>query len=195
MGRISFKPGNMLYPLPAVMVTCQKENEKPNIITVAWAGTVCSDPAMVSISVRKERFSHHLIRESGEFVINLTTEKLARATDYCGVRSGLEVDKFKETGLTPIPSTVVKAPSILESPVNIECRVVDVKELGSHDMFLAEVVHVSVEDALLDENGTFHLNRANLLAYSHGRYFGLGKEIGTFGFSVKKKNKKRKRHH
>ena len=195
MGRVSFKPGNMLYPLPAVMVTCQRENEKPNIITVAWTGTICSDPAMVSVSIRKERFSHDIIRESGEFVINLTTEKLARATDYCGVRSGRDVDKFKETGLTPIPSKVVKAPSIEQSPVAIECRVVEIKELGSHDMFLGEVVHVSVDESLMDEKGTFHLNQANLMTYSHGRYFGLGKELGTFGFSVKKKTKKRKHHH
>lgn len=195
MGRVSFKPGNMLYPLPAVMVSCMRENEKPNIITVAWTGTVCSDPAMVSISVRKERFSHGIIRESGEFVVNLTTEKLARATDYCGVRSGREVDKFKETGLTPIPSAVVKAPSIAESPVSIECRVTEVQELGSHDLFLAKVVHVSVDDTLLDEKNTFHLNRANLLAYSHGRYYGLGKEVGSFGFSVRKKGKRKRNHH
>lgn len=195
MGRVSFKPGNMLYPLPAVMVSCMRENERPNIITVAWTGTVCSDPAMVSISVRKERFSHGIIRESGEFVVNLTTEKLARATDYCGVRSGREVDKFKETGLTPIPSAVVKAPSIAESPVSIECRVTEVQELGSHDLFLAKVVHVSVDDTLLDEKNTFHLNRANLLAYSHGRYYGLGKEVGSFGFSVRKKGKRKRTRH
>ncbi|MGN0170772.1 MAG: flavin reductase family protein [Lachnospiraceae bacterium] len=195
MGRVSFKPGNMLYPLPAVMVSCMRENEKPNIITVAWTGTVCSDPAMVSISVRKERFSHGIIRESGEFVVNLTTEKLARATDYCGVRSGREVDKFKETGLTPIPSAVVKAPSIAESPVSIECRVTEIQELGSHDLFLAKVVHVSVDDTLLDEKNTFHLNRANLLAYSHGRYYGLGKEVGSFGFSVRKKGKRKRTRH
>ena len=191
MGRVTFKPGNMLYPLPAVMVTCQSEGKLPNIITVAWAGTICSDPAMVSISVRKERYSHEIIKESGEFVINLTTAKLAWATDFCGVRSGRDVDKFKQTGLTPIPSSKVMAPGIKESPVNIECKVTEVKELGTHDMFIAQVVHVSVDDNLLDENGTFHLNQAELMAYSHGRYFNLGKQIGTFGYSVAKKTKKK----
>ncbi len=193
MGKVNFKPGNMLYPLPAVMVSCQGKDSKPNIITVAWAGTVCSDPAMISISVRKERYSHSLIKETGEFVVNLTTKTLAKATDYCGVRSGRDVDKFKETKLTAIPSSVVTPPSIEESPVNIECRVKNVIELGSHDMFIAEVVHVSVDDSLLDEKNTFHLKKANLMTYSHGRYFELGKEIGTFGFSVKKKTGKKKR--
>lgn len=187
MGRVTFKPGNMLYPLPAVMVSCQLEGEKPNIITVAWAGTICSDPAMLSISVRKERYSHHIIKESGEFVVNLTTKELAKATDFCGVRSGRDVDKFKEMNLTTLPSEKIKAPGIKESPVNIECRVVKVEELGSHDMFLAQVVNVTVDDELLDEKGTFHLNQANLMTYSHGRYFELGKQIGTFGYSVAKK--------
>lgn len=193
MGRVSFKPGNMLYPLPAVMVSCQLPNERPNIVTIAWAGTICSDPPMVSISVRKERYSHHIIKESKEFVINLTTSALAKATDYCGVRSGRDVDKFQETGLTPIPSAVVQAPAIKESPVNIECRVVRIEELGSHDMFIAKVVNVTVDEALLDDNGTFHLNQADLIAYSHGRYFELGRQIGTFGFSVKKKNSKKRK--
>lgn len=187
-----WRPGNMLYPLPAVMISCQLEGERPNIITVAWAGTICSSPAMVSISVRKERFSHHIIKESGEFVINLVTKDLVRATDYCGVRSGREVDKFQQMHLTAAPSVKVKAPSIEESPVNIECKVVDIRELGSHDMFLAEVVSVSIEDKYMDENGKFELNSTGLVTYSHGEYFELGKKLGTFGYSVRKKTTKKK---
>ena len=180
----------MLYPLPAVMVSCGREGEKPNIITVAWVGTICSDPAMVSISVRPERYSYDIIRETGEFVINLTTKKLAYATDYCGVRSGRNVDKFRETGLTPGKAQHLKtAPVIEESPVNIECRVTEVKELGSHHMFLAEVLGVSVDEAYLNETGRFELNRTGLLAYSHGTYLTLGESCGTFGWSVKRKKK------
>ena len=182
-----WKPGNMLYPLPAVMVSCSMSGEKPNIITVAWCGTVCSDPAMVSISVRKERYSYEMIRQTGEFVINLTTKELAYAADYCGVRSGRDVDKFKEMGLTPAPASVVSCPIIAESPVNIECKVVDVKVLGSHDMFIAEVAAVDVSEEYMDENGKFDLNGTGLIAYSHGEYFTLGDKIGKFGFSVKKK--------
>lgn len=182
-----WKPGNMLYPLPAVMVSCSRSGEKPNIITVAWCGTVCSDPAMVSISVRKERYSYEMIRQTGEFVINLTTKELAYAADYCGVRSGRDVDKFKEMGLTPAPASVVSCPIIAESPVNIECKVVDVKVLGSHDMFIAEVAAVDVSEEYMDENGKFDLNGTGLIAYSHGEYFTLGDKIGKFGFSVKKK--------
>lgn len=193
MGKVDFKPGNMLYPLPAVMVSCMGEDKVPNIITVAWAGTVCSDPAMISISVRKERYSHKLISESGEFVVNLTTKTLAKATDFCGVKSGRNVDKFKETGLSAIPSKVVETPSIGESPVNIECKVKKVLELGSHDMFIAEVVHVRVDESLMDEKNTLHLKKANLMTYSHGRYYELGKEIGTFGYSVRKKPFKKKK--
>ena len=177
----------MLYPLPAVMVSCQGTEGKPNIITVAWAGTICSDPPMLSISVKKERFSHHLLMEGKEFVVNLTNKALVRATDFCGVTSGRDLDKFKETGLTPMPSKVVKVPSILESPVNIECQVTQVLELGSHDMFLAKVVHVSVDEALMDERDTLRLKNADLISYSHGRYFLLGKELGTFGYSIRKK--------
>ncbi|MBE5906232.1 MAG: flavin reductase family protein [Lachnospiraceae bacterium] len=193
MSKIDFRPGNMLYPLPAIMVTCQGNEGIPNIITLAWAGTVCSDPAMVSISVKKQRFSHHLLMESGEFVINLTTKDIVRATDYCGVTSGRDVNKFAKTGLTPIPSKKVAAPSIKESPVNIECKVKQVLELGSHDMFLAEVVHVSVDASLMDEKNTLHLKNANLISYSHGRYFVLGKELGTFGYSIRKRNPKKKK--
>lgn len=190
----SFKPGNMLYPLPAVMVSCQREGEKPNIITIAWVGTICTNPPMLSISVRPERYSYDIIRETGEFVVNLTTKKLARATDYCGVRSGKDVDKFKETGLTAIESEHIHASGILECPVNIECKVREVLELGSHHMFLADVVGVRVDAELLDESGKFWLNRAGLLSYSHGNYFGLGEQLGSFGYSVrKKKNKKGKK--
>ena len=146
MAKQTWKPGNMLYPVPAVMVSCQREGGKPNIITVAWAGTICSDPAMLSISVRKNRYSYDIIKETKEFVVNLTTKQLCRATDYCGVRSGRDVDKFQEMHLTPQPSEKVKAPGIAESPVNIECRVTQVLELGTHDMFLAEVVAVRVDD-------------------------------------------------
>lgn len=191
MAKKFWKPGNMLYPVPAVMVSCQRPEEKPNIITIAWAGTVCTSPAMVSISVRKNRYSHSIIRETGEFVINLTTKNLVWAADYCGVVSGRDVDKFEKTGLTPSPSKEVCAPGIQESPVNIECRVNRILELGSHDMFLAEVVGVSVDESLLDENGKFHLNDAGLAAYSHGEYRELGQYVGKFGYSVQKKKKKK----
>ena len=184
----------MLYPLPAVMVSCARPGEKPNIITVAWAGTICSTPAMLSISVRKERYSHQIIKETGEFVVNLTTKDLVFATDYCGVKSGRDTDKFKEMNLTAEPSEIVKAPAIKESPVNLECRVIEIKELGTHDMFIAEVVGVRVDEAYMDEKGKFHLNATDLVTYSHGEYFLLGKKVGKFGYSVAKKvgNKKKK---
>ena len=187
MSKQSWKPGNMLYPLPVVMVSCNRKGEKPNIVTVAWTGTICSDPAMVSISVRPERYSHDIIEETGEFVIKLVTKDLTYATDYCGVRSGRDVDKFKEMNLTPLPSKMIDAVGIEESPVNIECKVVEVKKLGSHDMFIAEVVNVTVDDRYMDENNKFNLNDSDLVAYSHGEYFTLGEKIGTFGYSVRKK--------
>lgn len=190
MAKQSWKPGNMLYPVPVVMVSCQREGEKPNIITVAWAGTICSDPPMLSVSVRPERYSYSILRESGEFVVNLVTKELARAADYCGVRSGRDTDKFKDMGLTPCASRVIAAPGILESPVNIECRVKEVKELGSHHMFLAEVVNVTVSGEYMDERGRFCLNNAGMVAYSHGEYFVMGERLGGFGFSVKKEKKK-----
>lgn len=182
-----WKPGNMLYPLPAIMVSCQRENERPNIITIAWTGTICSDPAMVSISVRRERHSYDIIKETGEFVINLTTADLAFATDYCGVKSGRDVDKFKEMNLTESKSSKVSCPGIGESPVNIECKVRDIIPLGTHDMFIADVVAVMVSEEYMDENGKFDLNSTNLLQYSHGEYFTLGDKIGKFGYSVAKK--------
>lgn len=191
MSKQTWKPGNMLYPVPAVMVSCQREGEKPNIITVAWAGTICSDPAMISISIRKERYSHNIIKETGEFVVNLTTKKLCRATDYCGVRSGRDTDKFADMKLTPQSSVKISAPAIKESPVNIECKVKQVIELGSHDMFIAEVAAVNVDESLLDSKGTLRLQDANLVAYSHGQYYALGEHLGKFGYSVKKSKNNR----
>lgn len=187
MGKQLWRPGNMLYPLPVVMISVADNEGNSNIITVAWAGTICSDPAMVSISVRPERHSHKMLMESGEFVINLTTKDLAYATDYCGVKSGRDVDKFKEMKLTPIPASIVKAPMIEESPVNIECKVTEVKKLGTHDMFMAEVVAVHADEKYMDEKNKFHLEKAEPIVYSHGTYFTCGEQIGTFGYSVKKK--------
>ena len=186
MARQNWRPGNMLYPLPAVMVTCQREGEKPNIITLAWAGTICSNPVMVSISVRPERYSHDIIRETGEFVINLTTEDLTFATDYCGVKSGRDIDKFKEMNLHPAESSVVKCPGIDESPLFLECKVKEIRELGSHTMFIAEVVSVSVDEKYMDEKGKYNLNDSRLMVYSHGEYRKLGEYIGKFGYSVRK---------
>ena len=190
MAKQTWKAGNMLYPLPAVMVSVTDGKGQDDIITVAWTGTICTNPPMVYISVRPSRFSHHMLMETGEFVINLTTEKLTRATDYCGVRSGRDVDKFKETGLTREKAEFVKAPMIKESPVSIECRVTEVKKLGSHDMFLAEVLAVHADEEYMDENNRFDLNRARPIVYSHGEYLGIGKKLGTFGYSVKKRRKK-----
>ena len=188
MGKQTWKPGNMVYPLPAVMVSVGDKEGNTNIITIAWTGTICTNPAMLYISVRPERYSYDMIKESGEFVVNLTTEALAGATDYCGVRSGRDVDKWKETGLTRGKANeLVYAPIIEECPVNIECKVTEVQELGSHHMFMAEVVSVQVSDEYLNETGKFCLNDTQLLAYSHGEYRGLGEPIGTFGHSVKKK--------
>ena len=189
MSKEYWKPGNMLYPVPAVMVSCGRKGEKPNINTVAWAGTVCSDPPMVSISVRKERYSYEIIRETGEFVINLVNRELVRAADYCGVKSGRDTDKFKEMGLTAQPSRYVGAPGIGESPVNLECRVTNRLELGSHDMFLARVEGVAIDGKYMDEKGKFHLNDSGLVSYSHGEYFELGKKLGSFGWSVRKKER------
>lgn len=177
----------MLYPVPAVMVSCADNKGNSNILTVAWTGTICSDPAMVYISVRPERYSHHMICESKEFVINLTTEKLAYAADFAGVRSGKNIDKWERLGLTKGVSKKVKAPFIKESPVNIECKVKQILKLGSHDMFIAEVVSVDVDEQFIDKKGSLNLKAAGLMAYSHGRYYQLGKQIGKFGFSVKKK--------
>lgn len=188
MAKQTWKPGNMVYPLPAVMVSVGTKDGRDNIITIAWTGTICTNPAMLYISVRPERYSYDLIRESGEFVVNLTTEALAHATDYCGVRSGRDVDKWKETGLTKGKANELQyTPIIEECPVNIECKVRGIQKLGSHDMFIADVMSVQVSDEYLDETGKFCLNESGLLAYSHGAYLSLGNQIGTFGYSVKKK--------
>ncbi len=181
----------MVYPLPAVLVSVGDEEGNTNLFTVAWTGTICTNPAMVSISVRPERYSYRFLRDTGEFVINLTTEKMARATDYCGVRSGRDVDKWEKTGLHPEKALELQfAPIVAESPVNIECAVTEVKELGSHHMFLAKVKAVHADETLMDEKNRFDLNKSGLLVYSHGEYLGLGKKIGTFGYSVQKKETK-----
>lgn len=187
------KPGNFLYPVPAVMVSCCDREGKRNIITVAWTGTICSDPPMLSISVRKERFSHHMIDETGEFVVNLTNRKLVRAADFCGVKSGRDLDKFEVCHLTPGRSTKIAAPTIEEAPVSIECRVTQKLELGSHDLFLAEVLAVHVDTAYMDDNGRFHLEDTDLISYSHGSYYTLGSLVGTFGYSVRKKHTGKKK--
>lgn len=193
-----WRAGTMISPVPAVMVSCGSAEGEKNIITVAWTGTICSEPAMCYISVRKERHSYKMIRESGEFVINLTTKALARATDWCGVRSGKDFDKFSHCGLTVESCPHISAPAIAESPVNIECKVKQVIELGSHDMFIAEVLGVMVDDSLLNpQSGKLDLARAELLGYAHGEYYALGEKLGTFGWTVKgstiKKEKREKR--
>ena len=193
MAKQTWAGGNMLYPLPAVMVSCANAAGEKDIVTVAWAGTVCTNPPMLSISLRPERHSYHIVRESGEFVVNLVTSRLQRSCDWCGVRSGRDYDKWEEGHLTPASATALDlAPTIAESPVSIECRVRDVLELGSHHLFLADVLAVQVEEGLLDESGKLDLARAGLTAYSHGEYFELGRRIGSFGYSVRKRSPKRK---
>lgn len=187
MGKQTWKPGNMLNPVPAVMVSVADKEGNKNIITIAWAGTICSNPPMVSISVRPERYSYHMIEETGEFVINLTTEELVKACDYCGVVSGKDADKFKEMNLTPFAVENCSAPAIAESPVNIACKVVEKKELGSHHMFIAEIVGVTVDDAHINETGKFLINELGLVMYSHGEYFSMGEKLGKFGYSIQKK--------
>lgn len=195
MSKTSFKPGNMIYPLPAVMVSCGDIDSDSNILTVAWTGTICTNPPMAYISVRPERHSYDMIKNSGEFVINLTNEQLIKATDFCGVRSGRDVDKWKECRLTKEKADTVKCPLIDEAPVNIECKVKEIRELGSHHMFIADVTAVHADDKYMDANNSFHLNDSNLLAYSHGAYFELGRQLGTFGYSVRKKKTDRKKKH
>lgn len=188
MAKQNWKPGTMIYPLPAVLVSCGSSEEEYNLLTVAWTGTVCTSPPMCYVSIRPERHSYPIIRRTGEFVINLTTAAMARATDWCGVRSGRDFDKFRETGLTPRKAAVVDAPIVDESPIAIECRVRQVIPLGSHDMFLAEVVNVQVDESLIDPgSGRFDLERARPIVYSHGEYFELGKLIGHFGWSVRRR--------
>lgn len=191
MSKLLWKPGTMIYPLPAVMVSCGSDPEEYNIFTVSWTGTICTDPAMCYISVRPSRHSYNIIKKNGDYVINLTTKSLAFATDWCGVRSGSNFDKFKEMRLTPVSATKVKAPLIKESPVNIECIVKEIKELGTHHMFISEVVAVNADSEYFDEKrGIFRMNDAGPICYSHGRYYETGKLIGKFGFSVEKKKKK-----
>lgn len=187
----NWKPGTMIYPLPAVMISCGRTPEEYNIFTVAWVGTICTNPPMCYISIRPERHSYNIIKENMEFVINLTTSQTAFATDWCGVRSGKDYDKFKEMNLTPGKSAVINAPIIEESPVCIECRVKQIVPLGSHDMFIAEVVNVQADDQYLDDDsGKLDLAKANPLVYVHGEYFDLGKKLGHFGWSVRKKKRK-----
>lgn len=194
MPKLLWKPGTMIYPLPAVMVSCGSEPSEYNILTVSWTGTVCTDPAMCYISVRPERHSYNIIRKTGEFVINLTTKSLAYAADWCGVKSGRQYDKFREMGLTAIPASRIKAPLIKESPVNIECIVREIRELGSHHMFISEVVAVHADENYYnEESGVFKLREAEPLCYVHGKYYEIGKLIGKFGYSVERKKKKRKK--
>ena len=192
MSKVTWKSGTFLYPLPAVMVSCGTM-EKSNIITVAWTGIINTNPAMVYISVRPTRHSYNIIKETGEFVINLTTQKLAYATDWCGVKTGAKVDKFKELKLTKEKAKFVKCPMIQESPVSVECKVKEVKELGSHHMFIAEVLAINADEQYIDEKGAFDISKCDLITYSNGGYYSLGKKLGKFGFSVQKNNKKTKK--
>ncbi len=192
MGKVQWKPGNMIYPLPAVIVTCGETEEEYNGITIAWTGTVCTNPPMTYISVRPTRHSYGIIKRQGGFVINLTTEAMAFATDYVGVRSGSKEDKLEKMGLAYDIGEIIKAPLLKDSPVCIECETVDIQELGSHHMFLAKVVKVHVEESLMDATGKFHLDQAHPLVYNHGQYFGLGQAHGRFGHSVAKKKRKKK---
>lgn len=193
MAKQEWKPGNMLYPLPVVMVSAANREGRDNIITVAWAGTVCTNPAMVSISIKPERYSYQMIKESREFVINLSTEALTYAVDYCGVKSGREVDKFKEMKLTREKASHVAAPMIAEAPVSIECKVKSINKLGSHHMFIAEVLAVHADEIYMNSHNKFKLNEAKPIVYSHGEYYGLGKLQGSFGYSVRKKRKAKSR--
>lgn len=196
MGKVNWKPGNMIYPLPAALISCGSKPEDYNLITISWTGTICTNPPMCYISVRPERHSYKLIEESGEFVINVTTKAMAKQTDWCGVKSGRDFDKFKETGLTPAPASVVSCPIVEEAPISVECKVKEIVKLGSHDMFIADVVNVMADDRYIDpETDSFSLAKADPLAYSHGHYFSLGENQGRFGWSVMKKKiaKKKKK--
>jgi flavin reductase (DIM6/NTAB) family NADH-FMN oxidoreductase RutF len=184
----NWKPGTLVYPLPAVLISCGSTPDEYNVFTASWVGTVCTDPPQCYVSIRPTRHSYDIIRRNMEFVINLTTESLARPVDWCGVRSGRDYDKFQEMHLTPAPASIVSAPVVAEAPLSIECRVKEILPLGSHDMFLADVVNVLADDSLLDPaTGRFALDQSNPLVYLHGAYYGLGKYIGKFGWSVEKK--------
>lgn len=192
MSKVIWKPGTFIYPLPVVMVSCG-DMDNSNIITVAWTGIMNTDKPMCYISVRKERYSHDIIKRTKEFVINLTNKDLVYATDWCGVKTGAKVDKFKEMKLTKEKAKFVKCPLIKESPVSIECKVKEIKELGSHDMFVAEILSIDADESYIDAKGAFDISKCNLITYANGKYFTLGKQVGKFGYSVaKKKNKKRK---
>ena len=186
MSKVMWKPGTFIYPIPAVMVSCGTM-EKSNIITVAWTGIINTNPAMVYISVRPNRYSYDIIKKQGEFVINLTTKNLVRATDWCGVKTGAKVDKFKEMKLHKEKANFVKCPMIKESPVSVECKVKEIKELGSHTMFIAEVMAINADDKYIDNKGAFDISKCDLISYNNGGYFAMGKKLGKFGFSVKKK--------
>ncbi len=198
MSKVKWKGGALIAPLPPALVTCGT-SERPNVLTIGWTGITNTIPPKTYISVRPSRYSYNLIKESGEFVINLTTKNLVRAADYCGVKSGANTDKFKDMNITPVIASEVSAPMLEESPVNIECRVTDIISLGSHDMFLANIVAVNIDENYIDKQGKLHLDKCNLVAYAHGEYFSLGEKLGTFGFSVRKKSKnkpaKYKRNH
>lgn len=191
MSKVIWKPGNFLYPIPAVMVSCGTM-DKSNIITVAWTGIINTNPAMLYISVKPTRYSYNLIKEQKEFVINLTTKDLARATDWCGVKSGKDVDKFKEMKLHKEKASIVKCPMIKESPVSVECKVKEMKNLGSHTMFIAEIVAINADEKYINEKGSFDITKCDLIAYANGNYLTMGKKIGKFGFSVQKKKKSKK---
>lgn len=191
MSKVIWKPGCFVYPIPAVMVSCGTI-ENSNIITVAWTGILNTNPAMVYISLRPTRYSYKLIKEQGEFVINLTNEKLVYATDWCGVKTGEKVDKFKEMNLHKEKGKFIKCPLIKESPVSIECKVKEIKELGSHHMFIAEVLSIDADDKYINEKGAFDISKCNLIAYANGNYYSLGKKLGKFGFSVQKNKRKRR---
>lgn len=192
MSKVIWKPGTFIYPLPVVMVSCG-DMDKSNIITVAWTGIINTDKPMCYISIRKERYSHDIIKKTKEFVINLTNKDLVYATDWCGVKTGAKVDKFKEMKLTKEKAKFVKCPLIKESPVSIECKVKEIRELGSHDMFIAEILSIDADESYIDEKGAFDITKCNLITYANGKYFTLGKQVGKFGYSVaKKKNRKRK---
>ena len=189
MGKVSWKSGTFIYPIPAVMVSCG-DMEKSNIITVAWTGILNTNPATVYISVRPTRYSYNIIKETKEFAINLTTTKLARATDWCGVKTGAKFDKFKEMNLHKEKAKFINCPLIKESPVSIECRVKEIKDLGSHHMFVAEVLSIDADDKYIDENGAFDISKCDLIAYANGGYYSLGRKIGKFGYSVQKKKRR-----
>ena len=195
MPKISWKPGTMVYPVPAVLISCgTEETNDINIFTVAWIGTICTNPAMLSISVRPERYSYEIMQRHGQFTVNLTTESMVKATDWCGVRSGRDYDKFKESGLTPINGIANSCPLIEESPLSIECRIKESFDLGSHDMFISEVVNVVADDRYISPaTGAFEMERAGLVAFCHGKYYALGEMLGSFGFSVKKNKTRSKK--